>query len=62
MKGKGRGLPSPPGKVEVRAEVSLMLVAALSALGCPLLLKAPAHFSCMDSDDTLEALGPGAIH
>lgn len=61
MKGKGRDWPRPPGKVEVRAGVSLMLIAALNALGCPLLLKAPAHFSCMNSD-TLEVLGPGAIH
>lgn len=35
MRGKGRDLPRPPGKVEVKAGVSLMLVAALDALGLP---------------------------
>lgn len=35
MRGKGRDLPRPPGKVEVKAGVSLIQVAALDALGLP---------------------------
>lgn len=68
MRGKGRDLPRPPGKVEVKAGVSLMLVAALDALGLPTPPQGPCHFSCLDSDsltfgcDTLEALDPQAIH
>lgn len=68
MKGKGRDLPRPPGEVEVRAGVTLILVAALNTLGLPTPPQGPAHLSFTESDstifgwDTLEALDPEAIH